>query len=80
MKFKPLDQAFDKQRSEATRTESKEILNKAHSQNYTGSLKIFTNWWRAKEQKLSGMKVLGSGLSSEEFECLNARSLFLLFF
>ncbi|MQL72627.1 hypothetical protein Taro_004964 [Colocasia esculenta] len=40
--IKPLDQAFDKQGSEATRTESKD-LNKAHSQNYTGSHKIFTN-------------------------------------
>ncbi|MQL87853.1 hypothetical protein Taro_020404 [Colocasia esculenta] len=45
--FKPLDQAFNKPRSEATSTESKD-LNKAHSQNYTSSLGKSITAQRAK--------------------------------
>ena len=57
MKFKPLDQAFDKQGSEATRTERKRFKLSTLSELHKLS-QDFHYSQESKERKLGGMKFL----------------------
>ncbi|MQM22892.1 hypothetical protein Taro_055951 [Colocasia esculenta] len=65
MKFKPLDQAFDKQGSEATRTERKRFKLSTLSELHRLS-QDFHKLVESKRAKAKQNEVLGSGLSSEE--------------
>ena len=81
MTFKPLDPAFDKRGSEATRTESEEIKNYSHSQNWTGSLKIFTRTSGEQESKRAKTEWRILALNFLQKNLKNSLSMyFLLFF
>ncbi|MQL70877.1 hypothetical protein Taro_003209, partial [Colocasia esculenta] len=77
MRFKPLDQAFDKQGFEATRTERKRFKLSTLSELHRLS-QDFHKLVESKEQKAKRNEVRGSRLLAEKFECLNA-SIFLFF-